>query len=858
MKTLFLLAFILFSGMLLSAQEQSPIPKISQQLTDYFSYNPQEKVFMMTDKVVYKPGETIWFQAFVSGPNNQLLHEENLELFVKLYDKTGKQVVQDIFKMKSGSCPGDLNIPDDLQKGSYFLVATTSVHNLPEEISCTPITINPQYSNQLVATAIVKDSISVSGQKNELELTLRNVSGEIQKNTTLRYQMKNGDQIIEKGKLKTDDKGKVIIPFTLPAKLNGEPFVCLLTDSKEEWTKQVFLPSDIDPILIRFYPEGGNLINGTPVKVGFTATNKWGVPVDVEGSVVNQEGNPITMVKSFTKGIGLFSMVPDGQQKYKLVLSGKTGKGQSFDLPASLPDGLALAVVKTDADFISANLTFADKKKHAIALTVTQGRILCWAADMNIDGMGRIKIPAETLPQGINLLSVFSDDGILLGERIVFVDKSQQMKIEVQAGKQSLKTSEKMNVKVRISDENGQPLSGSVSIAVSDKFWNDKNKSQIEKNLMIGSELDTPFSLISSAIQGRINNSALLDVFLITNRIKGFDWDKIRNFKSGATAEKNPENNSISGVVTDKAGNKINKAKISVVNNKNMQMTTTTTNGDGSFSFPSLNSANPDDFSVKATDQEGKRELNVTFNKNFESQVSEFIANYARQYSLLNADDIPDKTYVVNNPDLFQKIPKPVRAITNSYENQRKLLSTSTNILDVIKSIKAYRIMSNQIVFLGSENSLLHQGGALLVLDGQQMGTDISSISNISPSEVDHINVSTNPMDIQRYTGLNSVGVIEIFQKKAEFQSKATEKENANKYDGGYRIPNVFPADQVKQKSNTRTTLLWIPEQKVNETGQFEFTITGGKVISDFVIEVQGIAANGRIGSGKAEFQVVK
>lgn len=859
MKTLTLLAFIFLAVLVLSAQDQSPIPKISQQITDYFSYFPSEKVFIITDKTQYKPGETIWFRSFVTGANNQPAPKESSELYVKIYDKKRISVLQEIFRLNNGSAPGDLQIPENLQEGTYFLVAYTSSHYSPEEISCTPLKIDHVYSNQWVAETVAKDSIFISGQKNELFVVLRDISGDIQKNTQLRYQFLNGTEIIEKGKLKTDESGKTIIPLTIPAKTNGEPFVCVLSDVRDEWRHEIFLPSNLDPVIIRFFPEGGNAISGIATKIGFTAFNKWGLPVDVEGSVLDQDRKSVTLVKSFTSGLGLFSLISDGKQKYKLEISGKTGQGQSFDLPATKLDGLALSVVKNDAGFISANLIFADKQKHSIALTVTKGSSLYWAADMDIDGIGRIKIPTENLPHGINLLSVFSKEGLLLAERIVFADKNQQFNIEIQPEKSSLKPNESMRIKVRLTDENNQPVAGNLAISITDKFRDEAAKNQIDECLLIGSELETPFSLISGALNGKISNSALMDIFLIANQPKSFSWGKIRNFKPENALDFNSGNNGISGVVTDKNGKNINKAKVSLVNNKNMQLHTTTTNADGRFSFPNLNTVNTEDFSVKATDQEGKRELKVGFNKNFEAQISDFIAGYAQKYSLLSKDQVAEETYFRNNQDLYQKVPKQFKANTIALDNQRKMLSTSISILDVIKTLKPYKIMNNQIVFVGSENSINYQGGALIVLDGQQLGTDISIIQNISPLEVDHINVSTNPMDIHRYTGLNSVGVVEIFLKNAKPLEELTVKKETNiKYEDGYRIPNIFPTKPTNQKRDTRTTLVWIPEQKVNESGQFEFSVTAGKVLSDFVIEVQGISENGRAGCGKAGFSVIK
>lgn len=858
MKTLILLVVGVWIGLAVSAQNQELISKISQQLSEYFSYFPKEKVFVATDQTSYKPGETIWFRAFVTTGNNLPAPKESYELFVKLYDKKGTAVVAEIFKLENGSTPGDLTLPETLQKGIYTLVAYTSAHTSPEEMSYTTLRINPEYSGQLLAEAVAKDSISTAGQGNELFVALRNISGEMQKNTTVRFQFINGTEVLEKGKAKTDERGKLNLPFTLPVKTNGEPFLCELSDNKGDWKQEVLLPSNLDHLVVRFFPEGGSLVNGVQAKIGFTAFNKWGIPVDLEGSVQDQEGKSVSQVKTFTKGLGLFSLTPAEDQKYKLVVTGKNGQNQSFELPAFGSDGLALMVGKTDAEFISANLIFADKQKHAIALMVNQSSSINWAADMEINGTGRIKIPTENLPNGINQLSVFSNDGKLLAQRIVFIDKKQELKISIQPEKEKLAAGESMKVKINLADENGQPISGTLSVSVSDKHRNQRDQPDITECLLMGTELETPFSLISKILKGKITNTALLDVYLIANQMKAFDWAKIRQFKPENTTNSSTGAIGISGFVTDKNGTKINRAKVSLVNNKTMQLHTTTTNADGRFSFPNLLTGNADDFSAKATDSEGKRELKVIFNKNLESLISEFVAQQTLKSSFANGKEYTNEIYCSNNPDLFTKAPKPVKANTMAIENQRRMLSTATSILDVIKSIKPYNITNNQIVFVGSENSINFQGGALIVIDGQQLGTDISALQNISPLEVDYMNISTNPMDIQRYTGLNSVGIIEIFMKRAKAPDAEMSAAPENKYDGKFRIANPFPAAPTHAKRDARTTLLWIPDQLVKETGQFEFLVTAGKVISDFVIEVQGISGKGSVGSGTASFPTVK
>ena len=144
MKNLSLLVMLVSTGLLSFAQEQSPLPKISKQMGDYFAAFLNEKIYVTTDKSLYRPGETVWFRAFVTDWNHQSVGKESGEIFVKLYDS--------------------------------------------------------------------KDKISVSGQQNELSVLLRDLSGEVQKNTALRYQLKNGENVIDKGKVKTDAEGKLTIP----------------------------------------------------------------------------------------------------------------------------------------------------------------------------------------------------------------------------------------------------------------------------------------------------------------------------------------------------------------------------------------------------------------------------------------------------------------------------------------------------------------------------------------------------------------------------------------------------------------------------------------------------------------------
>jgi hypothetical protein len=847
------LTLLLFSG--ISSYGQISTANLEQQIKTYFTSFPQEKVFLETDKELYKPGETIWFRSFVFDSNSQAAATNDNRIFIGLYDKTGSLVKKDMYRLSEGAAFGDVAIPETLQTGTYFLVAYTSPQSSGSQFTVVPILIDPLVRDRLVVHTALKDSISVAGKSNEMTVSVKDLTGKFLKNKVLNYEFRRGQDIIQSSKVKTDEQGNGTIVFTVPDKSSGEPLVCSLADSKSGWSKEVFIPTNLDPLHIQFFPEGGNLIAGIPTRIGFTAFNKWGMPVNTEGSLVDSNGEKVASLKTISKGLGIFSLNIPENKKYKLLISGTNGQDQTFDLPLPQKNGLALSIGKTDSRFISTALNFSDNQKHTVSVFVTQGGHICWTADIEVDGAGDLKIPTGKLSPGVNLISVFSKEGDLLANRLVYNDYFQKVKVDILPEKSNIRLGEKTKVKVRLTSEDNRPVSGNISVTVSDVFRKYSTARQRLDDIMITSDLETPLSVIPKPQTDKIENSPL-DIYMIANSLKSFNWTNIRKFKPENAVAIKAKNLIISGFVTDKIGRKMSKANVVLVETKTGKKYTATTNSGGVFTFPELKMGNINNYTAKAEVDGEKNTVSVNFMEGVDGEIASFINRNRWQFDMSDPEKTFDENYLKNNESLFAKVPKSATKIDRSYEQQKMLLANSTNLMDVIKAIKPFRVNNNQIVFLGSENSINYQGGALIVLDGHQVGTDISVIENLSPADVDHIKVSTNPMDIQRYTGLNSVGIIEIFQKKGKIDEVEPAKTPTTKYDGEFRIPASF--NNEAGKNDNRTTLVWIPDQKVDSSGEFEFTITGGKVLSDFVIDIQCIADDYLKGSGFGKITVVK
>lgn len=129
---------------------------------------------------------------------------------------------------------------------------------------------------------------------------------------------------------------------------------------------------------------------------------------------------------------------------------------------------------------------------------------------------------------------------------------------------------------------------------------------------------------------------------------------------------------------------------------------------------------------------------------------------------------------------------------------------------------------------------LLDQDGALIIVDGIKMGTDVELLNNIPLPDVARITASTNVLDIQRYSAMNSVGIIEIFMKKN----------------------NDFVKNEETSAKSKSSTLFWGPDIITDSSGKASISFFNNDKSAEVIISVDGIAANGLYGSSSIHYSV--
>jgi len=154
---------------------------------------------------------------------------------------------------------------------------------------------------------------------------------------------------------------------------------------------------------------------------------------------------------------------------------------------------------------------------------------------------------------------------------------------------------------------------------------------------------------------------------------------------------------------------------------------------------------------------------------------------------------------------------------------------------------------------LHPENSFNFQDGALIVIDNQKMGTDASILASVNIHDVEDMEVYVNPVDMSRYTSLNSVGVIVITTKRGSSNNENVVADDST----NERLQKQFKPDFIgNEKYDLKTTLQWIPVLFTDEKGEAVIPFKAGGIKSTFVLEIAGFTDQGQWIGNQTEIKV--
>lgn len=335
----------------------------------------QEKVYLHLDNNCYFLGDTIWYKSYVVRADNHRYTDMSRLVYVELVSPDGLVVErQTLIATSQGMGDGNFVLRDSLYSGYYELRAYTRwMLNF-----C--VTQHPHFAwdeEQFYSRRMAKDFFREFGTISR----------------------------------------RVVPVFEKPERQGEYGYRFMKERPKRR------LPAPAKPALIvKFYPEGGQLLADTPCRVAFEATNEQGQAVQISG-IVTADGRSQEVATAF-QGRGEFELRAPSHGKAKATFR-YLGKDYHFELPSAVADGCALRL-SHEADSVVADFTL----RGAPAFDTLQMAVLCRGRLLSYQTLApqgttpyRLAFAKQNLTTGVNNLLILDAQGRPVADRLFFVNR---------------------------------------------------------------------------------------------------------------------------------------------------------------------------------------------------------------------------------------------------------------------------------------------------------------------------------------------------------------------------------------------------------------------------------------------------
>jgi TonB-dependent SusC/RagA subfamily outer membrane receptor len=899
-KYVILLFFVIASILVLGfVRDDEPLKKIIQQIEKYRLQYPQEKIHLHMDKPYYAIGDNIWFKAYVVTAEKDELSDLSKILYVELINDKDSVKQSLALPLEMGLAWGDFSLTDSLKEGNYRIRAYTNwMRNFGEEYFFDKtFTVGNSIANTVITQADYTYSKDVKGQKVMASLNYADMAGKPLINKEVTYQVVLDFRTILKGNGITDSKGNLLISF-----VNNQPFILksgkILTtirlDEKISASKNFPVKSTSNETDVKFFPEGGDMINGISTRVAFKALGSDGLGIAVSGYIADQNNVRMSEFQSEHAGMGSFKIKPISSSTYTAYITFKDGSEKAIPLPKVKTQGYVLTADNTDPNELKIKISTTELDQPDSELTLvaqTNGQVQFVSKNKMNSRTFNASIPKSRFPTGILQLTLFSPKNEPVAERLVFINHSDFLKINVSTDKAEFQKREKVKLMLDVSDPKGKPTLGSFSIAIVDETKvpvDEASETSIISNLLLSSDLkgfiEQANYYFTDTSEAKVRQ---LDNLLLTQGWRRFEWKNILSNNYPTLVYRPERSMQVSGKVTSLNGKPVIGGKVTLFSSSGTSiLLDTLTDRNGLFRFDNLYFNDSTKFIVQARNERDKKNVEiyldripaqlVTKNKNeamLEVNVNKSMFAYLKN-SRAQYDDLKRNGMIVRNIllDEVKVVDTKVEAKNSSNLNgagradaiiKAEQLQNCFTIVQCIQGRIAGIMVNNGIVY--SMRSMYSLSGPIpmqLILDGAFLEPEF--LSSINPNDVETIEILKSGANTAIYGSRGGGGVLIITTKRGD--SNRTYKNYAPGIAGynpkGYYkgrefySPNYDDPKINSKIADLRTTIYWNPNVVSDSTGKASVEFFNSDGTGNYKAIVEGINVNGTIGRQLFRFSV--
>ncbi len=485
---------------------------------DVIDLSVPEKVYLQLGSKVYANDQTIWFKAIVTEVENQIPTRFSGVLYVDLISPNGHIVEHKLVKLTQGIGSGFFDLHSSYVQGGYQIRAYTQWNrNFGDDfIFNTYVNIvNSFINNKIGSFALIEK------EQGKFFLTgtfLPQVLGnKNKKNIKVYLDWGTGkDSLNFKN---SENKDGYTIEYEVSEKLN---WITLTMDNSFGVRHSETIVLNGSYIDIQFFPESGKMIHGFQNKIGFKAVGFNGKGTAVSGEVFDNQGNNVATFKSNLLGMGTFLLKADSTKTYHAKVLSLDSSLITYPLPKTISSGSMLSIVKTKSKAfirVASNVL----KSHVYIKVSSRGADYYLIEGALQNGYLTYELPSDKLPEGIIVFTLLDEYKIPVAERLYFNEsKKSRLDIALKTDKVVYANREKTKLGIQVSGVSGVDMS---VLVMNKEYWRGGLDENIRSYFLLSSELrgdvENPGYYLKNGNPNRLSD---IDALLLTQGWRNYKY----------------------------------------------------------------------------------------------------------------------------------------------------------------------------------------------------------------------------------------------------------------------------------------------------------------------------------------------
>lgn len=434
--------------------------------------------FVSTDKPMYRSGETLYVRGVIlhHATHKPLPDDAAVHAVIEIIGPKGDAVASGAIAAQEGVLGFSWQVPDDQAGGEYTAKITYPQHgHTPAERKFDIRAYRaPRLKTQI---KFLRDGYG-PGDEVIATVHVERAEGGVPDGAKLTVVARIDDGETFRGPATIDAEGNGTARFQLPQAIaRGEgSLAIIIDDSGAVETAAKTIPILLQTVDLSLYPEGGELVAGLVNRVYVEAFTPARKPADLAGVIVDETGRTVARFRSEHEGRGRFEFTPQKDQQYSLKITEPAGIKTQVPLPAVKAGG---AVIRAARD------TFRKNEPIRVDVAATTSDVIATLSKREVvlnrqmlkrgeGGKGAsaqkstVTFDTPDSADGVLTVTVWDAAGKPLAERLVFRQPAKSVRVTVSPDAKTYSPGGKASLRLKTTDEQGQPTSAVVGLAVTD------------------------------------------------------------------------------------------------------------------------------------------------------------------------------------------------------------------------------------------------------------------------------------------------------------------------------------------------------------------------------------------------------